>query len=104
MQQLNVVTIITNAVKVLKSDDDFGCEETDHVLREHFPGLPLQEQEELPAGAEIGDQANVGLGLRRGNHKRKNSELCTNRESKDNDSEICIGTEIASGSWTWKVE
>jgi len=55
--------VITNAVKILKSDDDFRCEEADHVFGEHFPRLPLQEQEELTSGAEISDQANVGLGL-----------------------------------------
>jgi hypothetical protein len=55
--------VITDAVQILKSDDDFGREETDRVLGEHFPGLPFQQQEQLPTGTEIGNQADMRLRL-----------------------------------------
>ena len=79
------VTGTTNAVKVLEGDDDFGREETDHIFSEDFPGLPLQEQEELAPGAEIRDQANVRLrleggvesGQKRMVQQRQNVPLCS---------------------------
>ena len=62
------MSVITNAVKVLESDDDFGREETDHVLGEHFSGLPFKKQEKLTTRAEIGNQADMCLSLQHINH------------------------------------
>lgn len=66
--QLDVARVITNAVEVLKSDDNFGREETNHVLTEHFSRLPFKKQEKLTTRAEIGNQADVRLSLHNVNH------------------------------------
>ena len=60
-------------MKVLKSDEDFGREETDHVLVEHFSRLPFKKQEKLTTGAKIGNQADMGLSLQKGQPPQSSS-------------------------------
>lgn len=70
------MTVLTNAMQILKSDDDFGREETDHVFGEHFSRLLLEEQEEFTTRAEVGDQANVRLRLHNVATSALKREMC----------------------------